>query len=240
MNCRSQTALGGGCVCAKAGFCARLNKAEADRLCAAAEQNSYSAGETIPEGRSGATGFLIRDGIAKLVHMLSDGRRQVVELLFAGDLLFTGEDVTDGERHIEAGTRLRLCRIPREALCMTGRRGLRCNETLIEAVLTELERKNGQLLTLGRKRSDERVASFLLEYAMRDGGRGRVAGPVDLGISRTDIADYLCLTKETVSRCFALLRDEGLIRLASAERIELLDLTALGRRANADALVRPE
>lgn len=238
MNCHLDTARSGGCLCATAGFCARVTETEANRLCASAEHDSYRAGETIPNGGSGATVLLIRDGIAKLMHSLSDGRRQVVELLFAGDLLFLGEEVADGERQIEAGTRVQLCRIPREVLCSTGQRGLQRNETLIHAMLTEFERKNRQLVTLGRKRSDERVASFLLEYETRDVSHASMDGSVRLCISRTDIADYLCLTKETVSRCIAMLRDEGLINLASAERIELLDRRALRRRANAETPAR--
>ena len=92
----------------------------------------------------------------------------------------------------------------------------------------DLLRAQDHMLLLGRKNAHERVASFLLEMAERS------AGPqsVELPMSRQDIADYLGLTIETVSRTLTLLENEAAIELPTSRRILLRDPAAL-RRLNA-------
>jgi CRP/FNR family transcriptional regulator len=81
---------------------------------------------------------------------------------------------------------------------------------------------------LGRKTAAERLASFFLFLAERQElVVGEPQNAFDLPMSRLDIADYLGLTKETVSRMLAHLRDRKLIRLASQDRIEILDRQGL-------------
>ena len=88
----------------------------------------------------------------------------------------------------------------------------------------ELAAAQQQMVLLGRKTAAERVASFLLALAGRkEKPGGAPARMVDLPMGRSDIADYLGLTKETVSRVLALLKLRRLIRLDALDRVELLD-----------------
>ena len=92
----------------------------------------------------------------------------------------------------------------------------------------ELAAAQQQMVLLGRKNAAERLASFfvmLLERKERVSGRSETG--FDLPMSRLDIADYLGLTKERVSRMLAQLRDRGLIRLESQDRIQVLDRAGL-------------
>ena len=81
------------------------------------------------------------------------------------------------------------------------------------------------MLLLGQKSAMEKVATFLLEMD----GRLAVAGMMALPMCRRDIADYLGLTLETVSRALSILRDEALLRFDgnTQRRLELLDRHAL-------------
>ena len=88
-----------------------------------------------------------------------------------------------------------------------------------------------QMVLLGRKTALERLASFIIELRERSVRGGRNDAMVDLPMSRSDIADYLGLTKETVSRLLARLRARGLIRLAAIDRVEILDPAGLARLA---------
>jgi CRP/FNR family transcriptional regulator len=95
---------------------------------------------------------------------------------------------------------------------------------LYRLAANELAEAQRQMVLLGRKSATERLASFflsLLERAERASGTPETR--FDLPMSRIDIADYLGLTKETVSRMLAELRTLGLIRLQAQNRVEVLD-----------------
>jgi len=90
-------------------------------------------------------------------------------------------------------------------------------------MLRDLAHAQTRMLLLGRMTAPERVASFLLEvFERRDAGRA-----IDLPMSRTDIADYLGLTIETVCRVLSAFKRDGVIVIPNAHRIELRDRSAL-------------
>jgi CRP/FNR family transcriptional regulator len=96
----------------------------------------------------------------------------------------------------------------------------------------ELSAAQQQLVLLGRKTATERLASFLLLLADRaDRLAGDKSSFVNLPMSRADIADYLGLTKETVSRIFSAFRADRLIRLRALNVVEILDRPALAKIA---------
>jgi hypothetical protein len=93
----------------------------------------------------------------------------------------------------------------------------------------ELAAAQQQMVLLGRKTAAERVASFLIVLAERLERTGdEPARFIDLPMRRSDIADYLGLTKETISRVLALLKGRRLIRLDALDRIEVLDRDSSG------------
>jgi len=96
----------------------------------------------------------------------------------------------------------------------------------------EIAAAHDQVLLLGRKTARERIATLLIMLSSRETGRGRSDSPVDLPMSREDIADYLGLTLETVSRTFNNLRREGNIdftRRGRATALRVDRLAALTR-----------
>ena len=96
----------------------------------------------------------------------------------------------------------------------------------LEAVLLdranhELAAAQNQMLLLGRKTALERIATFLLDLPSLDPARATKAGDVHLSMTRSEIADYLGLTVETVSRVFTRLKTSGVIRLVSLIEIRI-------------------
>lgn len=85
------------------------------------------------------------------------------------------------------------------------------------------------MVLLGRKTAIERLASFFLALAERGG-----SDTIQLSMSRADIADYLSLTKEAVSRILAELKSSRIVRLRAIDRIEILDRKRLERIADGD------
>ncbi len=93
---------------------------------------------------------------------------------------------------------------------------------LLEMAGNELVAAQDQMLLLGRKTARERVASFLLMMAEREGRAGRRTDRIELAMTRSDIADFLGLTTETVSRTLSQLKQDGMIGIVGRGRVDLL------------------
>jgi CRP/FNR family transcriptional regulator len=91
----------------------------------------------------------------------------------------------------------------------------------------ELAAAQDQMVLLGRKSARERVVSFILMLSDSGTRHGRQGDPVFLPMSRSDIADYLGLTTETVSRTFTSLKKQGLIQLLDDKQVRLSRMSAL-------------
>ena len=158
----------------------------------------------------------------------ADGRQQIVGLQFAPDFLgrpFLGESTITAE----AATDTDICTFPRNIVDRMVGEVPDMERKLHSQSLKELDEARDWMLTLGRKTAQEKVASFLLDMSRRVSKGDRF----DLPMQRTDIADHLGLTIETVSRTLTQFAREGLIKLAAASRsVVLCDKDAL-RRLNA-------
>jgi CRP/FNR family transcriptional regulator len=171
--------------------------------------------------------FTLTSGTLKLYRLLAVGRRQVTGFMHPGD--FLGISIDDEHAFsAEALEQTQLCWFPRNRFDdFTEEHGAMERE-LYRMAAHELAAAHRQFVLLGRKTALERLASFLLELAERVDGM-----EVELPMSRSDIADYLGLTKETVSRVLSALKRDRIVRLAALDRVEILDRAALEQRAEA-------
>lgn len=176
-------------------------------------------------------------GVVKLSKMLEDGRQQVVGLQFAPD--FLGRIYA---RHnnltAEAASDVELCRIPKAVLEKLVEEHPELEHRLHEQALRELDEARDWMVTLGRKTASEKVASFLwliathidpVTEARRQEGLVESI-TFDLPLSRTDIADFLGLTIETVSRQLTKLRKDGVIEVVNNRTFTVPDLERLEMR----------
>ena len=191
-------------------------------------------GETLfREGDAAERVFTITKGSLKLCRLLADGRRQIVAFKFPGD--FLGISVDDAHKFtadVIEDTQLCSFRRDRFANFLAEHPGLQ--RQLYQFAAHELGAAQQQFVILGRKTAEQRLASFLLLLADRTARSGTPGtGFLDLPMSRGDIADYLALTKETVSRLFSALRAQRLIRFHTLHRVEILDRPALEKAAEA-------
>jgi len=175
--------------------------------------------EIFGEGEVGRCVYKVVSGAVRTYRMLSDGRRQIVEFHTVGDVFGL-----DGERCHALGAEA-----VRETTLQVMRRDAflheQGSEAAIQALLKKFQRAQAHMLLLGRHTACERVAAFLLDFQERAGG----ADAVDLPMSRQDIADYLGLTIETVSRTFTQLQAARQIDLVSCRRVILRNPAALAR-----------
>lgn len=177
----------------------------------------YSREEEIyGEGEEAAFVHKIVSGAVRSCKILGDGRRQINAFHLPGDLF--GFD--SGEEHrltAEAVVDTKVLIYPRRHLerIATTDVGVACQ--LWERAAKGLHRAEEHMLLLGRRTALERVAAFLLDL---DARLGRT-GSVELPMSRRDIADYLGLTLETVSRSMSQLQSEDALVLSGARRVVL-------------------
>lgn len=211
--------------------CAPLNAAEQRRLVAIMKTVEAGPRQSIfDEGEPAANVYNVTEGAVKIYKLLPDGRRQITGFLLPGDFL----GLTYNETYAysaEALAPTRLCCFPRRRLEALLEELPKLEQRLLGMASHELAAAQDQMMLLGRKSARERVVSFLLMLSaasIRHGGR---AEPLFLPMSRGDIADYLGLTIETVSRTLGRLKAQGLVELLDEKHIRLSQLEALAEIA---------
>ncbi|HTW70395.1 MAG TPA: helix-turn-helix domain-containing protein [Acetobacteraceae bacterium] len=172
----------------------------------------------------------ILSGCVRTVKLMEDGRRQVAEFLFSGDLLGL-DDLGTHDFAAEAVTDVTLRRYPRRMVESLADSHAALARRLRSMALTNLRNAHDRMVTLGRKTAVEKVASFVLEMQQRGVAPDRRM--VEIAMSRTDVADHLGLTVETVCRILAHLKREGTVKLHRTG-VEVIDPAAL-RAAACDA-----
>lgn len=169
----------------------------------------------------------ILSGVVKLTKLMPDGRQQIVGLQFAPD--FLGRPFSESsEISAEAASTVRLCTFPRSALEDIVRQSPTLEHRLYRQALRELDDARDWMMTLGQKSAAEKVASFLLLLSrhvdpMKDG----YSKTFDIPLKRADIADFLGLTIETVSRHLTRLRKAGIVDIETNRHVTVNDHGAL-------------
>ena len=161
--------------------------------------------------------YQVASGAVRTYKLLSDGRRQIGAFHLAGDVFglengdmhrFTAEAVVD--------TTLRL--VKRRSLELVAQSDVMVARNLLSLTTNNLQHAEDHMLLLGRKTALERVATFLLEMD----NRLTAAGCIALPMCRRDIADYLGLTLETVSRALSNLHGRGILGFIGANQRQII------------------
>jgi len=175
----------------------------------------------------------VLSGVVKLTKSLSDGRQQIVGLQFAPD--FLGRPLrAESAVNAEAATDVELCSFPRATIERMMAEQPDLKHRLLEQALKELDQAREWMVMLGRKTAAEKVASFLLMIARNidpAAAPERRSTVFDLPLTRAEIADFLGLTIETVSRQMTRLRTDGVIRIENNRHIIVDEIARLEKRA---------
>jgi len=180
--------------------------------------------EVFGEGEPAEYIYKVVSGAVRSCKLLDDGRRQVTAFHMPGEVfgLEIGEDHRVSAEVIADAVVLV---VKRSAILALAARDGDVARQLWRMTAHDLQRIQDHMLVLGCMNAKERVASFLLQLARR----GPSSNEIELPMSRQDIADYLGLTIETVSRTMTQLENDASIGLATSRRIVLRNRAALGR-----------
>jgi CRP/FNR family nitrogen fixation transcriptional regulator len=186
-------------------------------------RQSFGPGETVfDEGQAADRVYQLISGSLRTCRILRDGRRQIEAFHFAGDVF--GLECGGAYRASAETLSPAIVRVmPRPALEALARERGDVARRLLELTSDSLRRCQDHVLMLGRRAACERVAALLLDLAERTGAQALL----DVPMSRQDMADYLGLTIETVSRTLTQFQQDGLIALPTARKVLLRDREAL-------------
>ena len=178
------------------------------------------------EGDPATHVYRVEAGHVCIYRGLPDGRRQIVNFAYPGDFIGLGA-IREHAASAQAGAKTRLRSFPVAGLQDSARRDTTLGLRLYAAVSEELAAAHDLLMTVSHRSAGERLAAFLLALSRRNGRRGENVCEIVLPMTRTDIADFLGLTIETVSRTFTKFRIEGLIDLEQCILVTIRDIDAL-------------
>ncbi len=218
------------CSAHKFGICQALNMPDLIQFNQSSRRKKIKKGDILVFDQDEVTEFAnIVSGTIKLSKILSDGRQQLVGLQFAPE--FVGRPFNESSGlTIEAATVADVCVFPRPAFENMLKQAPDFERKLMDQVLFQLDEARDWMVTLGRKTASEKVASFLIllvnHIADKDSSAdGKLR--FELPITRGDMADFLGLTLETVSRQLTKLRKAGLISFDDSRNVVVEKKAAL-------------
>lgn len=192
---------------------------------------AHESGEAIFwEGDPATHVFKVVEGVLRIVRILADGRRIITGFLYPGDIL----GVSQGERHLytaEAVNEVKLRRLGRSRFREAVDESPQLRPQFVAWLCEEMASAHQQMVLLARKSAEERVCSLLLTLARRSKGSHLPKPVIALPMSRLDMADYLGLTIETVSRTITSLTNRGVIAPSSRYAFTICQPAALASLA---------
>ncbi len=220
-------------------LCSTLPAEQLERLSAMGRRRTVPVNQTIFRDGDEVLYFAsILSGVVRLIKTTADGKQHIIGLMYSQD--FLGH--TFGTHHhfsAAAATEVELCTFPRVPFSRMLGDYPPMERWLFAFTVRELDLCRDWTLTLGRKSSYERVASLLLTIARRARCTGQLplpdnAAQFELPLTRSEAADYLGLTLETVSRMVGKLKRNGVIELRSTREVIVPDIEQLAAVANMD------
>lgn len=230
----------GDCPIRHRAVCARCESDELTKLEQIKYYRSYQAGQTViwSGDRMDFVASVVT-GIATLTQTMEDGRRQMVGLLLPSD--FVGRPGRSAAAYdVTATTDLVMCCFRKKPFEELMSSTPHIAQRLLEMTLDELDAAREWMLLLGRKTAREKIASLLAIIARRDASlksprSSANAISFDLPLTREEMADYLGLTLETVSRQISALKKDGVIELEGKRHVRVPSIDALMEETGDDS-----
>ncbi len=219
------------CEARHRGICGALSPDQLVALSKHTSRRAYDAGSELVRDAEPVTSYSnVIAGVVKLTKLLADGRQQIVGLQFAPD--FLGRPLkSESKLAAEAATGVELCSFPKASLERLMAETPELEHKLLEQSLKELDEAREWMVALGRKTASERVAHFLYLIAMHVDPEAELEEDssieFELPLTRADIADFLGLTIETVSRQITKLRKAGIIAVENNRHVSIPNLSRL-------------
>lgn len=232
----------GNCSVAKLCLPGGLSESEIDKMEEVAEQKRllHTKDYLFRAGDHFTGLYAVRSGSFKSVVVAANGDSQVTGFTFPGEIL--GLDAYKGKTHTSYAEALEtstVCMLPFDKLESLAQKIPVLQRHMYSIFSEEIQQENEILLLLGKRSADMRMAAFLINLSSRYSQRGYSASRFHLSMPRSDIANYLGITLETVSRLLTRLQKNGVIRVSQRE-VEITDMLALSELAGTHCAIHDE
>lgn len=182
--------------------------------------------EIFAEGGNTDVFYKVVSGVVRMCKFLNDGRRQIAAFHMAGEI-FGFELSTDRQFAAEAVSDCTLVCYRRRGIELLAQKDQTISRQLLQYAMKNLAQAQAHSLLLARRGAAEKVAVFLLDWQTRSNNED----VIHLAMTRQEIADYLALTIETVSRSLSQFERDGLVAMPNARELHLMNTEALEEMA---------
>ncbi len=216
------------------GFCDHLTGAQLEALETQSRRTSMRRGETISsEDLLVWPIIVISAGVLSLQHMLEDGRKTIAALFMQGDIIDMRGLASRHHGHLIALGKTDVCRLSPPAFEAVIDDNVGAQKVAWNSLRNQNYRAMDHAADLAKKQALEKLASFVFECRRRQTERG-AKDMVHIPVRRIDLADYLGMQPETVSRCFKDMQAREIITFEGISNLRILDIPTLRRIANGD------
>lgn len=215
-------------------FCAKLTPDELADMNASSQILTIKRGDTISDNMVKHWPIIaISTGVLSLQSLLNDGRRIVAALFMRGDILELRNPSNRKFGHLVALSKVKLCRLSPRVFDRVMNENPKARLIAWEGLTSQAFSAISHASDLAKKQALEKLASFIFECRHRS-TRKLPGNLVDIPIRRRDLADYLGMQPETVSRLFKELETRNIIKVTDLSNVQILQTSALRRIANGD------
>lgn len=225
----------GSCPIRHRAICARCNDDELALLEKIKSYKTFEVGQPIIwRGDELMTFASVVQGIASLSRTMEDGRTQVVGLLLPSDFIGRpGREFVDFD--VTAVTDVTLCQFQRKPFEALVEEVPHISQRMMEMALDELNAAREWMVLLGRKTAREKIATFLEMVVRRSTVPNLAVTGYSLPLTREEIANFLGLTLETISRQLSAMKKDGIVEFEGRRNFVIKDLAALHEASGDDA-----
>lgn len=215
-------------------FCNHLSSSELEMLSTKSRTAILKRGEAINSADLLTWPVVaISSGVISMQHLLEDGRKTIAAFFMAGDIIDMRGISNRNRGHLIALNKTDVCRLSPTVFEKISETNLDAQRVIWNNLRTQNYRAMDHSADLAKKQALEKLASFIFEC------RGRQAVDVSknsviIPVRRIDLAEYLGMQPETVSRCFKDMETRGIIEFKSISHIKILNIPTLRRIANGD------
>ena len=215
-------------------FCAQLSSEQLTELSNESRALTLERGEALSaDGLKSWPIIAISAGVVSIQHLLKDGRKSIAAFLMPGDIIDLRSFSRRTRGQLVALGKSEVCRVSPQMLDMMVAANPGARTVLWENLRDQSFRAMDHAADLAKKRALEKLASFIFECRIHYSAS---AAPevVSIPVRRVDLADYLGMQPETLSRCFHDLEDQGILDFKSLSAVAISDVPTLRRIANGD------
>ena len=221
--------------CDSDNFCARLSTKELQQLNEKSQSTSMKRGDSLSDEAMLQWPIVaVSSGVLSLQHLMADGRKSIAALYMQGDIIDLRGISNRNRCNLISLGNSRVCRLSPEVFEQVTLENSGAQSSLWTNLREQTFRAIDHSVDMSKKQALEKLASFIIECNHREFSKAKDTAIAKIPIRRVDLAEYIGVQPETVSRCFKDLQNRGIIKFDSLSVVTITNVAALHEIAGGD------